>query len=125
MMKEKLNKMMSADESMFAILQMKDTCDYKFMRYSQIIKHNGFVSLDDYDVIYAAKLPDESFSDEEELLDYLFTVFNCSRPADFKGHSLSVSDIIVIKRHDMKSFHFIDSFGFKKIVGMESRGKEE
>ena len=46
-----------------------------------------------------------------EQLEALYTKFNMERPADFKGHSLSVSDVVVIKDKP----YYVDSFGFKEL----------
>jgi len=48
-------------------------------------------------------------------LEAIFTKFNINRPDDFKGHSLSVSDIIVVNSRDGAKAHFVDSFGFKEV----------
>ena len=44
-------------------------------------------------------------------------MFNISRPQDFEGHSLSVSDVIAIKRNGEVSVHYVDSIGFKELPG--------
>ena len=50
-------------------------------------------------------------------LDHIFTIFNVDRPADFNGHSLSVSDIVqVIESETIElGYYFCDSFGWKKV----------
>ena len=49
---------------------------------------------------------------EEVILDKIFTKFNCARPDDFKGHSLSVSDIVGLDDH----LYFCDGFGWRLIT---------
>ena len=44
-------------------------------------------------------------------------MFNLSRPQDFEGHSLSVSDVIALKRNGEVSVHYVDSIGFKELPG--------
>lgn len=56
-----------------------------------------------------------SFADIEDILGEIYEYFNIRRPADFKGHSLSVSDIIVLESGKEKGIYFVDSFGFKKV----------
>lgn len=87
----------------YAILQLKEDKmrAYGFMPYDYA-KMNGF-SLDDYEKVYEG--------DEDITLDGIFEKFNIDRPADFKGHSLSVSDIIIA---DGK-YYYVDSMGFTKI----------
>ena len=48
-------------------------------------------------------------------LDSLYTKFNVERPEDFKGHSLSVSDVIVVSDEHGKTAWFVDSFGFNQL----------
>ena len=50
-----------------------------------------------------------------EKLDSLFQTFNISRPGDFCGHSLSVSDVVALKQDGQVSYHFCDSIGFKEL----------
>lgn len=56
-------------------------------------------------------------------LDDLFEVFNIRRPSDFKGHSLSVSDVVVLKIDDVRRAFFCDSFGWTEVP--QFLGKEE
>ena len=55
----------------------------------------------------------ERYISKEEL----FQMFNLSRPQDFEGHSLSVSDVIALKRNGEVSVHYVDSIGFKELPG--------
>ena len=58
------------------------------------------------------------------LLEELFQVFNRSRPQDFEGHSLSVSDVIALKRSGEVSVHYVDSIGFKELSGFLDKKPE-
>ena len=71
-----------------------------------------------YEVTYYADLP-AMWQDvpSNEVLEELFQVFNLSRPQDFEGHSLSVSDVIALKRNGEVSVHYVDSIGFKELPG--------
>ena len=51
------------------------------------------------------------------LLEELFQMFNLSRPQDFEGHSLSVSDVIMLNQDGKISAHYVDSIGFKELPG--------
>ena len=67
------------------------------------------VNLNNYTSIYTDEIPyDNSVN---EFLEYLFERFNINRPEDFKGHSLSVSDIVNVDGN----YYFCDSIGWKLI----------
>ena len=59
-----------------------------------------------------------------KVLEELFQVFNLSRPQDFEGHSLSVSDVIALKRNGKVSVHYVDSIGFKDLQGFLDKQPE-
>ena len=60
----------------------------------------------------------------DEVLEELFQTFNLSRPQDFEGHSLSVSDVIALKRNGEVSVHYVDSIGFKDLQGFLDKQPE-
>ena len=73
-----------------------------------------------YTAVYTIDLvPDDNTT---RILENLYCIFNDDRPADFTGHSLSVSDIIALKREGVVSYHYCDSIGFKELpdFGRES-----
>lgn len=73
----------------YRIKQLKDDKESKlFQRWSQV--QNDF-DLNDYEVVYEGDIDGNS---TYECLDSLFQIFNVERPKDFRGHSLSVSDIV-------------------------------
>ena len=82
---------------------------YGFMDYEWACEH-GF-KLDDYEKVYESELDDNAAWDEEIYLELLFRIFNVNRPKDFKGHSLSVSDIVVLNG---KKF-YCDSLAWKAL----------
>ena len=51
------------------------------------------------------------------MLEDLYTKFNIQHPEDFRGHSLSVSDIVALKQNGVVSCHYVDSFGFAELPG--------
>ena len=93
----------------YEILQLKYEKHraYGFMDYEWALEH-GF-SLDDYEKVYEGEIDMEL--EENEYLELLFRIFNVNRPSDFKGHSLSVSDIVVLNGEKF----YCDSFGWKKL----------
>ena len=68
-----------------------------------------------YDLVYTAPLPETGSIDGR--LHKLFEQFNFHRPADFHSPSMSVSDIVAIKRDGVVSCHYCDSVGFQEIPG--------
>lgn len=93
----------------YEIWQLKDENwrAYGFMDYEFAAKH-GF-SLDDYEKVYEGEIETGRYI--EGTLDNVFTKFNVNRPSDFEGHSLSVSDIVVLNGEKF----YCDSFGWKKL----------
>ena len=74
-------------------------------------------SADHYNAIYTQPLYDGG--SKNEVLEKVFEQFNIRRPSDFFGHSLSVSDIVAIKRGPDVTYHYCDSFGFKELEGFK------
>ena len=68
----------------------------------------------DYECMGEGELEIEDRTDME-ICDVIFYVFNARRPADFEGHSLSVSDIIELKKHGSSQFYYCNSCGFVKL----------
>jgi hypothetical protein len=65
-----------------------------------------------YDKVYEAKARKEDSS-----LDQIYMKFNANRPADFKGHSLSMFDVVVLNEDGKKTAWFCDSYGFVEVKG--------
>ena len=70
---------------------------------------------DHYEVVYIAPL--EPFTNLNSMLEGIYTKFNIQHPEDFRGHSLSVSDIVALKQNGVVSCHYVDSFGFAELPG--------
>ena len=102
----------SADS--FAIYQInsgEELRDYRFEGLERLQNTGLSVDHDNYEIIYTAPLPNYN-GDQNHTLNKLYEQFNINHPTNFKGHSLSVSDIIALKVNDRLSFHYVDSFGF-------------
>ena len=83
-----------------------------FERWEWLIKYDGGFNFQDYKQVYEGETNlDEKF-DDITILDNLFTKFNLNHPEDFHGHSLSVSDVIVLG----DKMYFCDDFGWKEIL---------
>ena len=67
------------------------------------------VDRQNYDLVYTAPL------DGKTTLEDIYRTFNLDRPADFTGHSLSVSDVVVLTRSGKEEAHYCDSFGFTPV----------
>ena len=96
----------------FSIYQLKDgdeTRDYRFEPYDRLQAAGLTVDRANYELVYTAPLvPGTS-------LDDIFTRFNIDHPKDFKGHSLSVSDVVVLHQDGQDTAHYVDRGDFKQV----------
>ena len=102
----------------FAIYQVKHTDELRDIRYEGLewIKSIGqTVQRDNYDLVYTAPLEPSDL--KGSVLDNLEYRFNNEHPADYRHPSMSVSDIVAIKRDGKVSCHYCDSFGFAEVPG--------
>ena len=102
----------------FAIYQVKHTDELRDIRYEGLewIKSIGrTVQRDNYDLVYTAPLAPGDL--KGSVLDNLEYRFNNEHPADYRHPSMSVSDIVAIKRDGKVSCHYCDSFGFTEVAG--------
>lgn len=98
----------------FAIYQVKQDDTFAWMRFLSLdgLERTGVgVERNNYDLIYTGSLPENATTES------IYEKFNIDRPADYHTHSLSVSDIVAIRRDGALSCHYCDSFGFKEIPG--------
>ena len=96
----------------FTIYQLKggpETRDYRFEAYESLQEAGLAVDRQNYDLVYTAPL------DGKTTLEDIYRTFNLDRPADFTGHSLSVSDVVVLTRSGKEEAHYCDSFGFTPV----------
>ena len=101
-----------ADKDTFSIYQLKqgdETRDFRFEPYDRLQAAGNVVDKANYELVYSAELtPGTSLED-------IYTRFNIDHPKDFKGHSLSVSDVVVLHQNGQDSAHYVDSFGYKEV----------
>ena len=83
--------------------------DYRYRGYEELQAAGLAVEQANYDLVYTAPL------DEKATLEDIYRTFNIDHPADFKGHSLSVSDVVVLQRGGQQTAHYCDSFGFQEV----------
>ena len=96
----------------FSIYQLKggnETLDYRFEPLDSIHRNGLSVKPENYELVYEAPLT------EKDNLESIYTRFNVDRPADFTGHSLSVSDIVVLHQGGKDTAHYCDRFGFSQV----------
>ena len=108
----KEQKLLSGSEKQFGIYQITardQEHDYRFMNLDFVKRHGMEVNRADYELIYAAPLT------EKDTLDGIYERFNIQRPADFTGHSLSVSDVVVLNDGSTVKAYYVDSIGFAEL----------
>ena len=98
-------------EDTFTIYQLKDDvpADYHFRSLERLREKGLAVDPANYEKIYTAPLTPGMG------LERIFEKFNFDRPEDFKGHSLSVSDVVVLHQNGQDTAHYTDSIGFVDI----------
>ena len=100
----------------YYIYQLKDENipKYGFMSWEYACKHN--FSFDDYEKCYEGNI--DKFVSPNASLEKLYTQFNigANRPEDFKGHSLSMSDIVVFDEPDGTEYYYCDTVGWEQIT---------
>ena len=86
---------------------------YRFMNYDYLQSKGVTPERGGYDAIYTGGFMD--YGNAGTNLDMIYQRFNVDHPADFKGHSLSVSDIVALKQNGVVSCHYVDSIGFREL----------
>ncbi len=96
----------------FSIYQLKggsETLDYRFEPLDSIHRNGLSVKPENYELVYEAPMT------AKDNLESIYTRFNVDRPADFTGHSLSVSDIVVLHQDGKDTAHYCDRAGFSEV----------
>jgi antirestriction protein len=96
----------------FSIYQLKggsETLDYRLEPLDSIHRNGLSVKPENYELVYEAPLT------AKDDLESIYTRFNVDRPADFTGHSLSVSDIVVLHQDGRDTAHYCDRAGFSEV----------
>ena len=97
----------------FKIYQLKEikNCDYAFMNW-EFAETHGF-KMSDYEEVYSGE------REQKHILSNLFEEFNLNHPADFRGRSMSVSDVVALKKdgNDYWYWYYVDAIGWKEITG--------
>ena len=105
---DEINGTGSSEERMEAFLTSEtDTYAILQLRYTEETAYERFESMEG--------LPLLPYKDLNTMLEQTYEKFNLDHPADFRGHSLSVSDIIAIRQNGVVSCHYVDSIGFRTL----------
>ena len=108
----------------YGIFQLKDDPELDKFRFegTESLKRMGItkdnfdaVSPENYKLVYMGELAELQGQTQSETLEAIYTKFNIDHPADYKAHSLSVSDIVVLHEDGENTAHFVDSFGFTEL----------
>ena len=100
------------DKGTFSIYQLKhgdETRDLRFEPYDRLQATGNVVDKANYELVYSAELTPGTSPED------IYTRFNIDHPKDFKGHSLSVSDVVVLHQNGQDTAHYVDSFGYKNV----------
>ena len=121
----------------YGIYQLKDNPELDKFRFegTESLKRMGItkdnfdaVLPENYKLVYMGELAELQGQTQSETLEAIYTKFNIDHPADYKAHSLSVSDIVVLHENGENTAHFVDSFGFtelpKFMLTLEGKGNE-
>ena len=100
------------EQDRYGIYQIRDGSkgdQYRFMGMSYLQEKGLNVAGEDYQFIYGDELK------EGDTLESIYEKFNMDHPADYTGHSLSVSDVVVMKKDGELTAHYVDSFGYQEL----------
>ena len=108
----------------YLVMQLHQDADpalrFASMRYLE--KQNIAPAIENYEILYRGNLPTGKRSvPQPELLEQLYQKFNCAQPMDYHGHSLSVSDVILLNQAGKISVHYVDSIGFRELSGFQDK----
>lgn len=101
----------------YIIYQLKyeqETAKLLFQSMKQLREAGKQVERRNYEAIYTASLP-SGWKRRSECLNKLYYQFNMQHPSDYRGHSLSVSDVVALKINGKITTHYVDSAGFREL----------
>ncbi|OUQ34858.1 YodL domain-containing protein [Faecalibacterium sp. An121] len=128
MMQDVLERFFAAESNVYLILQLKDeqeTADVRFESFARLEQMGKTPNPDHYEAVYFANTPAYFYGmSNVEALEELYLTFNLRRPEGFRGHSLSVSDVVVLNREGQTGAFYVDRIGFKELPGFLEQMKE-
>lgn len=113
---QRMEAFLDSTTDSYAILQLRrsdETVYERFASMRELGRMGVEPNIDHYEVVYVGELTKRG--DQTDVLEGLYTKFNIDHPADFKGHSLSVSDIVALQVAGVVSCHYVDSIGFAEL----------
>ena len=114
--RERMEAFLSAETDTYAILQLRfseETASERFESLERLHEQGKEPQIDHYEVVYTAPL--SPYADRNTLLEQAYERFNRDHPSDFRGHSLSVSDIVAIRENGSVTCHYVDPIGFQEL----------
>ena len=108
---EKESRLFDGNGEYYGIYQLKKSEErtYQFMGMREASNFGFEIHGEDYELIYSDRLG------MEDTLNFLYEKFNINHPQDFTGHSLSVSDVVVMRKNGESKAYYVDSFGFTEL----------
>lgn len=99
--------------------QLKPDSDFglRFRSYAEVVKVSGEPCMENYEAVFGGALDTND-------LEAIYAKFNLDHPPGFKGHSLSISDMVELYDESGSEFHYVDRFGFQKI-GITEQEQEQ
>ena len=117
------------NEPTYKIYQLKKGEEYhnlRFTRWDDMPRFNLSFDRKNYDEVYGGNIADVTkFPFKEGILEDIFKKFNNDRPEDFKGRSLSVSDVVVLEDKEGSSAYFVDTVGMADVTDLFFELKKE
>ena len=113
-MAKKAEQEKATDVTEYKIYQLKDDPELRGLRFEPYsrLDDTSDPDMNNYDLVYEGKLENINGYDTSDILETLYKKFNTDRPDDFTGHSLSMSDIVVLND---KTAHYVDDVGFAEV----------
>ena len=117
-------KLLYGSSDKYGIYQLKHNPELDHLRFegTESLKRMGItkdnfdvIKPENYELIYVGELSELQEQTQGETLEAIYEQFNIAPPEDYRGHSLSVSDIVVLHQNGKNSAHFVDSFGFTRL----------
>lgn len=117
-------QLLYASTDKYGIYQLKPNPELDSLRFegTESLKRMGItkdnfdaIKPENYTLLYVGELSELQKETQGATLEAIFEKFNLDHPEDFRGHSLSVSDIVVIHQNGQNTAHFVDSFGYTEI----------
>lgn len=113
---DRMKAFLTKETDTFAIFQLKETEateDLHFRSIGELERQGLQPEADHYEIIYTEPLP--QFQNRDVFLEDTFRRFNIDRPESFRGHSLSISDLIVLRQQGEITAHYVDTIGFREL----------